>query len=593
MQIVFTLIVPGTIGFLIVASSFYHRERDHIAQGTLVSARSLVFTLDRELASTTMAAQILALSPNLQSEDFAAFHAEASRLIPLVFAGSFALADETGQQLVNTLMPYGMPLPRYQNATSQARVFETGKPVVSDLIVSQLSKKSVVVIHVPVMRDDGKVKYTLSAGVFLQPLNELLLRQKLPPSWIASVLDKSGVIVSRTQNTERFAGRKASPMLLAAMAKASSGVAETVTAEGIAVFTAFTRSEVSGWTVAIGVPVAELAQNLNRLLLLGGAGAIALLVVGLALAAHQSRAITDAVQDLIPPAQALGRGEVANTPRSNVTEADDVAQALGRAYQILQSRTFERDRAQQKEEQARILTARMDEFVADVSHELRTPLTSIAGSLGLLAGGASGPLPDAVVRLLSIAHSNAQRLLRLINDILDIGKIESGNMPFDFVPIDLRAASQQAIDANRAFAELHHASIRLDKSSPVCVVRADADRLTQILTNLLSNALKFSPAGSEVVVTVRRRGRMGCVQVRDYGPGIPEEFKRRIFDKFAQARTGDSRQKSGSGLGLNIVAKIVGQHRGTVGFMDAPGGGTIFHVELPLWTEEAITAPSA
>ena len=591
MKIVFTLIVPGTIGLFIVASSFYQHEREHIAEGTLVTARALVSAVDRELVSTTMAAQILALSPNLQSEDFAAFHAEANRLIPLVFGSNFALADETGQQLVNTLTAYGEPLPRYLNDPSQARVFETGKPVISNVIVSQLAQKPVIAIHVPVMRD-SKVKYILSVAVFLQPLNDLLIRQKLPPSWVASVLDTSGVIITCSHNAQRFAGRKASPMLLAAITTGSSGIAETVTVDDVAMYTAFTRSEVSGWTVAIGVPAAEVSRNLSRLLVLGGAGAIGLLVVGLILAGHQSREISHAVQDLIPPAQALGRGEVPNTPRSNVSEADDVAQELDRAYQILQSRTVERDHAKQQEEQSRVLTARMDEFVADVSHELRTPLTSIAGSLGLLAGGASGPLSEAATRLVSIANSNAQRLLRLINDILDIGKIESGNMTFDFAPVDLRASSQQAIDANRAFAEMHQAAIRLDMSSLACIVRADADRLTQILTNLLSNALKFSPAGSEVVVTVTRTEHMGCVLVRDHGPGIPEEFKLRIFEKFTQARASDSSQKGGSGLGLNIVAKIAEQHRGTVGFEGAPGGGTIFRVEIPLWTD-ATTIPSA
>jgi signal transduction histidine kinase len=253
----------------------------------------------------------------------------------------------------------------------------------------------------------------------------------------------------------------------------------------------------------------------------------------------------------------------------------------------LQSRTVERDRARQKEDQAHVLAGMMDDFVANVSHELRTPLTSIAGSLGLLAGGASGPLPSPTARLVSIAHANAQRLVRLVNDILDIGKIESGTMTFDFAAVDLRAAAEQAIDANRGFAAVHDASIRLDALSSDCTVRADADRLVQVFTNLLSNAIKFSPDGHEVLVTIKREARMGCILVRDHGPGIPAEFRPRIFDKFAQAEVGNTRQKSGSGLGLNIVAKIVTHHGGSIGFRDAPGGGTIFQVEIPLWAGDA------
>jgi signal transduction histidine kinase len=591
MQIVFTLVIPGTIGFAIIATSFYERERDRIAQSTIVTASALVSAVDRDLVSTTTAAQILALSPNLQSEDFVAFYREAGKLVPLVFGTNFALADASGQQLVNTLIPYGEPLPRYPNSRSQGRVFETGKPVISDIIMSQVLHRPVIAINVPVMHDN-QVKYTLSVGVFPERLTELLVRQKLPPSWIAAIIDTSGVIVARTHNPDRFIGQNAAPLLLEAMARASSGVVETRTVEGIPVFSSFSRSDVSNWTVAIGIPVAELSLALNRLLLFGGAGMLGVLLTGLALAAYQANQIAHAVQDLIPPALALGRGEVPNTPRSDVREADDVALALGRAHQILQSRTVERDRARQKEEQARVLTGMMDEFVANVSHELRTPLTSIAGSLGLLAGGASGPLPATAARLVAIAHTNARRLVRLINDILDIGKIESGNMTFDFAPLDLGAAAEQAIDANRAFAEAHGASIRLEMMPPDCMVRADADRLIQIFTNLLSNAIKFSPPGGEVVVTIRRNARMGCIFVRDRGPGIPAEFRSRIFEKFAQAEVGDARQKGGSGLGLNIVSKIVKMHSGIVGFKDAPEVGTIFYVEIPLWVGEII-APAA
>jgi signal transduction histidine kinase len=245
---------------------------------------------------------------------------------------------------------------------------------------------------------------------------------------------------------------------------------------------------------------------------------------------------------------------------------------------------------------AQRLNSMMDEFVANVSHELRTPLTSIAGSLGLLAAGVAGKMPVAAVRLISIAHENAQRLVRLTNDILDIGKIESGNMTFDFAPIDLRAATERAIDASHAFAQGHAVSIRIDMESQSCLVRADPDRLAQILTNLLSNAIKFSPSGGEVVVAIERRGRMGVVTVRDQGPGIPEEFKSRIFGKFAQAKHEDARRKGGSGLGLNIVANIVAQHGGIVGFEDAPLGGTLFYFEIPLWETDAMGAlaqPSA
>jgi len=224
-----------------------------------------------------------------------------------------------------------------------------------------------------------------------------------------------------------------------------------------------------------------------------------------------------------------------------------------------------------------------DEFVSTVSHELRTPLTSIAGSLGLLAGGAAGSMPEPTMRLLRIAHKNSERLVRLINDILDIEKIESGKVVFDLQRVDVLALIEQAIEANRGFAESYGVAVRLDPGSAPAFVRADPDRLVQVITNLLSNAVKFSPRHQEVVVAIEPRTEIVRIKVRDHGSGIPEDFKPRIFEKFAQADASDARQKGGTGLGLSIVKQIVTLLGGSVGFENNPDGGATFHVDLPRW----------
>jgi signal transduction histidine kinase len=228
-----------------------------------------------------------------------------------------------------------------------------------------------------------------------------------------------------------------------------------------------------------------------------------------------------------------------------------------------------------------------DEFVSTVSHELRTPLTSISGSLGLLMGNAAGDLPKPMARLLAIAHTNSQRLVRLVNDILDIEKMEAGRFVFTFRRVDFRLLVEQAIEANRAFAEGYRVRIRLEDGRPGADVRADPDRLLQVATNLLSNAIKFSPPDRDVVVAVTKGADSVRVTVRDHGAGIPIDFRPSIFEKFAQADAGDARQKGGTGLGLSIVKQIVDRLSGEVGFADAPGGGTIFHVQLPCWDHVA------
>lgn len=224
------------------------------------------------------------------------------------------------------------------------------------------------------------------------------------------------------------------------------------------------------------------------------------------------------------------------------------------------------------------------EFVSTVSHELRTPLTFIRGSLGLISGGVAGELPEAVKSLVGIAKSNCERLIRLINDILDSEKIESGKLRLDLQIVDMRQLVQQALAANDGFAGQHGVRLLMRAPETPLHVRIDSDRMTQVLTNLMSNAVKFSPAGSPVEVRLSRTAQKVRVEVVDVGPGIPEEFHGRIFQKFSQADSSDTRQKGGTGLGLNISRALVEKMGGTIGFSSKAGVGTNFFFEMPEWT---------
>ncbi|MDP2447964.1 MAG: PAS domain S-box protein [Polaromonas sp.] len=232
------------------------------------------------------------------------------------------------------------------------------------------------------------------------------------------------------------------------------------------------------------------------------------------------------------------------------------------------------------------------EFVSTVSHELRTPLTSIRGSLGLISGGVAGELPARVKTLVDIARNNCERLIRLINDILDIEKIESGKMHLDLQVVDLQPLLAQVLAANEGFGAAQNVSLRLDFPEGDLRVHVDSDRLAQVVTNLLSNAMKYSPPGGVVEVHVKRAGLGVRVEVRDHGPGIPEEFRKRIFQKFSQADSSDTRQMGGTGLGLNISRTIVERLGGSVGFESQTGVGSTFFFELPEW-KEAVPRPPA
>lgn len=222
------------------------------------------------------------------------------------------------------------------------------------------------------------------------------------------------------------------------------------------------------------------------------------------------------------------------------------------------------------------------EFVSVVSHELRTPLTSIKGSLALLNTNAVGELPATARKMISIGLENSNRLLKLINDILDVEKIESGRMEFNFQPIDARALIEAAVTANKAYLDQFHVQMRTDlRDAAALRIDGDFDRLMQVLANLISNAAKHSPEKGTVTIGAEGSGNSVRIWVSDQGPGIAESFKSEIFQKFSQADGSDERKVGGTGLGLSIAKAIVEHHRGEIGYEPAKGGGTTFFVNLP------------
>lgn len=220
-----------------------------------------------------------------------------------------------------------------------------------------------------------------------------------------------------------------------------------------------------------------------------------------------------------------------------------------------------------------------DEFISTVSHELRTPLTSIRGALGLLSAGMLGEVSEKASSLLRIAVANSDRLVRLINDILDLERMQSGRAPLAFRRIALEELARQAAEAMQPMADAGRIHIVCDTIA--APIEADADRLLQVLTNLLSNAIKFSPPQSMVRITIERSVEGITLSVIDQGRGIPADKLESIFDRFQQVDASDSRQKGGTGLGLAICRTIVQQHGGRIWAEQNNGRGAIFRFFLP------------
>ncbi len=233
------------------------------------------------------------------------------------------------------------------------------------------------------------------------------------------------------------------------------------------------------------------------------------------------------------------------------------------------------------------------EFISTVSHELRTPLTSIRGALGLVLGKAAGQIPDKMRNMLEMASRNSERLTILINDILDLEKIESGRMEFEFTVVDLVALTRRALEDNQGYADNHHVRLSLSTTLPEATVRGDEHRLLQVFANLISNAVKYSPEDGEVEISMTERNGNYRVSVQDHGAGIPAEFRARIFQRFAQADSSDTREKGGTGLGLSISKAIVEYHEGRIDYESEMGKGTVFYFDLPALQQRVMVAESA
>jgi PAS domain S-box-containing protein len=224
-----------------------------------------------------------------------------------------------------------------------------------------------------------------------------------------------------------------------------------------------------------------------------------------------------------------------------------------------------------------------NEFVSTVSHELRTPLTSIRGSLGLIAGGAAGEIPPKMNEMLKIATSNTERLLLLINDILDLQKIESGKMAFKFEDVDLVTFLRQAVEEHQSYAAQRGVSFAITRTLEDAHIYADRNRLMQVMGNLMSNAAKFSEEGAKIEISAVKQGKDAVrITVTDYGSGIPDEFQGMVFERFTQSDASDTRKKGGTGLGLAIVKVIVEKHGGRISFISRVGVGTSFMIDLPI-----------
>ena len=340
-------------------------DRARIQRDVRERAENLLAEVDRQIASIQGELQVLAVSPNLQTGDFAAFDRHMREALK-IRGTSIALHDTKAQQLLSTTRPFGESLPYETNSEMLDRVVETGQPQISDLIIGAVLARPILTVGVPVFRD-GKVAYVLAMGLGPEILSALLNEQNLPPGWNAGVFDRNGLIVAHNRGLDRFIGQPAMPALRAQISKGPEGWFPTVTKEGISVYSAFRRSPISGWTVAIGLPREFVDAPLRRTQWLAFGGGGTAFAVSLALAWWMARAIRRPIESLTAAARALGSEAPVGRPVGGVRELDQIGDALCAAAVALEQRTHAREQAETalraSEERFRMLAESLPQLV--------------------------------------------------------------------------------------------------------------------------------------------------------------------------------------------------------------------------------------
>jgi len=327
-------VLPGSLISAFLIFDNYRLEKTRLTRDAVTTARAMAATLDKDLASLESNLRVLAISRSLVSGDLANFYLDAKKALLFQNANNYVLLDPSGSQQMNTLLPFGAPLPAAGVPPQLQRIFETDATVLTDVFTGAVTGKPILAMGVPVHRD-GKIVYSLNAGIFPERMAALLQRQRLPAGWISAILDGSGTLIARSHEMEQFVGKKAAPMLVNAARLAPEGSLETVTLEGIPVITVFSRSTVSNWTVAIGIPKATLEAELRKSLWILIAATSALLLGGLWLASRLGVRIVWALNGLTGPALALGTGTEVSVPPLHLKEADEVGQSLMLASRLL------------------------------------------------------------------------------------------------------------------------------------------------------------------------------------------------------------------------------------------------------------------
>ncbi|MCY1016666.1 ATP-binding protein [Pyxidicoccus sp. MSG2] len=557
-------------------------ERQSSERRVLTSARSLAEAFDSETAGSLRTLQALAASSSLDAEDVRGFRAQCERVLQTQHGWlTLILTSPEDVPLLNTSVPEGSPIPPVAEPESLTRVRETLRPLVGNLAVGRRSRQLLAVpLRVPVVRD-GKLRYVLTAVLSADALREVVARQASDDiEWTRTLVDMHGIVAARTRDPARFVGQSATDSFLQRTRAAHEGVYADHSMEGEPVYAAFSHTT-SGWTATVVSPRHVLDAPVRRSLLAGGLLGLAMLLLSAAGAWALSRRIGRSITDAADAADALASGAPLRVDASDVRELARLNEALVRSGHLLEAQDREREAHLEVAEAARAeaiaATQAKDAFLAMLGHELRNPLAPIVSSLEVLRLRGLAQTPEHEVIRRQLGH-----VVRLVDDLLDLARIVRGQMSLHRAPLELSTVVGRAVEAVTPLLEQRQHVLDVAVPAEGLPLLGDADRLTQVVTNLLTNAAKYTPPGGRLQVRAESGAEEVIFTVSDNGEGIPPELAERIFAPFVQGPRSVDRGAGGLGIGLALVSSVVTAHGGRVSVhSEGPGLGSTFTVWLP------------
>ena len=572
--------VPLVVLAVLASYLLVSHEQANFAAAVRDRNRVFMSAVDAELKGHVTSLQAITSLRSLVHGDLRAAHED---LIAVQHTQPYwldvFLSTPDGRQLINSLVPYGDPLPAPVDPASVRRAAETRTPVIGGVSDRPLVGKPAITVRVPVVQK-GEARYVLSAVIDPEAFEALIIRQNVPNGWISGLVDAQDRFIARVP--PRPVGTLAGAAYRAQVAAANEGWFRAASVDGFDTFSAFVRSSYSGWSTGFAIPANVVLENAQRTgWVLGG---LALLCIGLAvLAAVQvGRRISTPIGRLVDQIPTLGVGPPIEI-ETGIVEVRELAGAM----RSVSAAISERHRLSELERTVLADSDRAkDEFLAMLSHELRNPLAALTNASMVLR---LAPPGEDARKAQEVVERQTKQMARLVEDLLDVSRITLGKASLQFEPVELSALVRDAMRTSEQAGKLAHHEVETDLIP--AWVNGDRARLEQVVVNLLDNALKFTPAGKRILMSVRESHGVATLAVTDAGIGIPANELTRVFELFIQGPQDMSRTRGGMGVGLAIVKRLIELHGGQATAASAgPGAGSTFTVTLASVAPPAVTA---